>query len=139
MKWLNWFLKPELSKNRRNSGLSPDKRFFLNFSSFVLYFFLKFCTLIQNTYIVTEPDFWKKNFFSGRKCCGNMPVNRYFGIFSRFHHYIFWFFAQRCILSVPKTCPSPIFEMPEICRKSPFFLILSGRFLCFFFHIKYCW
>ena len=44
----NWFLKPELSKNRRNSQFLPEKRYFLNISSCTWYFFMKFCTLMQN-------------------------------------------------------------------------------------------
>ena len=65
----NLFLKPELSKNRRNSQFSPEKQYFLNISSCTWYFFMKFCTLTQNDNVqnVTEPDFWKK-YFSGRKC-----------------------------------------------------------------------
>ena len=60
----NWFSKPELSKNRRNSQFSPEKEYFLNISIFTWYFFMKFCTLTQNDNVqnVMEPDFWKKYF-----------------------------------------------------------------------------
>ena len=45
----NDLLQPELSKKRRNSRFSPEKRYFLNFSSCTfLYFLMKFCTLMQN-------------------------------------------------------------------------------------------
>ena len=44
----SWFLMPELSKNRQRSQFSLEKRYFLNFSSCTLYFFMKFCTLMQN-------------------------------------------------------------------------------------------
>ena len=44
----NLFLKSELSKNRRHSQFSPEKRYFLNISSSTWYFFMEFFTLTQN-------------------------------------------------------------------------------------------
>ena len=71
--------------------------------------------------------------------------NRFFGIFSRFHNFFSWFFAQRCVLGMFKTWPSPIFgkkffrlKMPEICRISPFLQIFTGLFpyISLFFRTK---
>ena len=59
----------------------------------------------------------------------------------------FLIFAQRCVLAMLKTWPSPIFEKklffrPEICWKSPFLQIFFGLFphiLLFFFTQKLKW
>ena len=83
----NLFLKPELSKNRRNSQFSPEKQYFLNISSCTWYFFMKFRTLTQNDYVqnVTEPDFFKKNFPAEN--AGNMPEKP-----------VFWHFLEVLLL-----------------------------------------
>ena len=97
-----------------------------------------------NAQNVTEPDFWKK-FFSGRKCRKYAGKTGFLAFSQNFIISFFWFFAQRCALTMLKTWQSPIFEndffrpkMPEICRKSPFLQILFGVFLhiSLFFHTK---
>ena len=59
----NWFLKPELSKNRQNSRFSPEKRYLLDFWSCTSYF----CTLMLkgNALNKMEPDF-RKTYLSYR-------------------------------------------------------------------------
>ena len=82
---LKLFLNPELSKNRRNSQFSPEKRYFLNFWSCTLYFFMKFCT--QTQCLKCDGVRFCKNFFSGRKCL------KYAGKIS------FWAFSRDFIIS----------------------------------------
>ena len=87
---------------------------------------------------MTEPDFRKKNFLAE-----NAGKTGFWAFSRDFSISIFWFFAQRCVLIMPKIWPTPIFEkiffrpkMPEICRKSPFSQILFGLFpyISLFFH-----
>ena len=126
---------PELSKNRRNSRFSPEKRYFLNFSSRTLYFFMKFCTLMlnSNTLNVTEPDF-RKTFFRSK-----MPEKPVFWHFLEISSLVYSNFLHRnayqeCskdgrIRFLRKIFLRP--KMPEICRKSPFLQILLGISLYF--------
>ena len=86
---------------------------------------------------MTEPDF-KNNILPAENAgkTGFLAFSRDFIIS------FFWFFAQRCILTMLKTWLSPIFKkiffrpkMTEICRKSPFlqiFMDFFHIFLCFF-------
>ena len=90
---------------------------------------------------MTEPDFQKKK-FSSRKYAGKTS----FLAFSRdFIISFFRFFAQRCVLAMPKIWLNWIFEknffwpkMPEIYRISPFLLIFIWLFpyISLFFHTK---
>ena len=86
------------------------------------------------------PIFEKKIFQAEN--AGNIPEKPLFGIFSRFYHYFFWFFAQRCVLTMHKTWLSPIFEkiffpaenagnMPEIAVFADFLWVFSSYFVFF--------
>ena len=98
-----------------------------------------------NAQNVTEPDFRKK-IFSGRKCRKYAGKTGFLAFSRDFIIIVFTdFFAQRCILIMPKIWPSLIFrkiffrsKIPEICRKSPFLLIFIGLFpyISLFFHTK---
>ena len=83
---------------------------------------------------LTEPDF-RKNSFSSRKC-RYMPEKPYFWYFLEISSLVFPnFFAQRCVLIMPKIWLSLIFEkiffrlkIPGICWKLPFLQIFIGLF-----------
>ena len=86
------------------------------------------------------------SYFSGQKCRKYAGKTFFFLAFSRdFIVSFFSFFAQRCILIMPKIWPSSVFEkfffrsrIPEICRKSPFLQISIRLFpyISLFFHTK---
>ena len=130
----NLFLKSELSKNRRNSQFSPEKQYFLNISSCTWYFFMKFCTLTsltQNDNVQNVTDLiFEKKFFAGKT--GFLAFSRDFIIS------FFWFFAQRCVLTMLKIWPSLIlkkkFFSGRKCRKYGHFC----KFSLDFFHIFLC-
>ena len=104
-------MKPELSKNRRSSRFSPEKRYFLIFLSCTLYFYMKFCTLLQNGNVwnVTVPDF-RKTYFSGRKCRKYARKTGFLAFSQDFIISFFWFFAQRWVIIMYKIWSSSIFE-----------------------------
>ena len=144
---LKLFLNPELSKNRRNSRFSPEKRYFLNFWSCTLYFFMKFGTLMQNGNFqnVMEPDF-RKTFFPVENA-GNMPEKPVFWHFLEISSLVFSDFLLK---DAYQQCPKhgrvrflkKIFFWPkmlEICRKSPFLQIFVGlfRYISLFFSLKH--
>ena len=121
-----------------------EKTGFLAFSrDFIICFYWFFA----QRRVLAMPKIWlspipEKNFFPAENA-GNMPEKPPFWHFPRDSVIIFFLlFAQRCVLAMFKTWPSPIFEnnffrpkMPEICRQLPFLQILFGLFLilrCFF-------
>ena len=119
------------------------KTVFLEYLKLYWYFFIKFCTLMQNDNVqdVTEPYFWKK-YFSCRKCRKYAGKTGLLAFFRDFIISFFWFFAQRCVLAKPKTWLSPIFEkfffpaenagnMPEIAVFADFFRDFSSYFVVF--------
>ena len=137
-------MKPELSKNQRNSRFSPEKRYFLNFSSCTLYFFMKFCTLMRNGNIwnVTEPDF-RKTFFFRPKMPEICRKKRFFGIFSRFRQYFLLILCSKMRNSNIQNMAEPDFfkrnffpaentgNLPEIAVFAHFHWTFSVYFLFF--------
>ena len=90
---------------------------------------------------VTEPDFRKK-IFSGRKCRKYAGKTGFLAFSRDFIIIFFWFFAQRCVLTMLKTWLSPIFEknffsaentgnMPEIAVFADFVWVFSSYFVVF--------
>ena len=90
---------------------------------------------------MTEPDFWK-TYFSGRKCRNYAGKTGFLAFFRDFIISFFWFFAQRCVLAMPKTWPSSIFQEnffpTENAGNRLFCRVWSYFFLIFrcFFHTK---
>ena len=104
---------------------------------------MKFGTLMQNgnTQNVTDPDFRKK-FISGRKCRKYAGKTGFLAFSRDFFISFFWFFAQRCVLTMLKTWSSPIFKknfspaenagsMPEISVFADFHWTFSLYFVIF--------
>ena len=90
---------------------------------------------------MTEPDF-RKIFFSGRKCRKYSGKTGFLTFSQDFIISFFWFFAQRCVLTMLKTWLSPIFEkkffpaenagnMPEIAVFAYFVRVFSSYFVVF--------
>ena len=100
---------------------------------------MKFCTLTQNDNVenVTEPDFCKKKFL-----VENAGKTGYLAFSRDFIISFFRFFAQRCVLAMPKMWPSWIFEkkffppenagnIPEIAVFADFVRVFSSYFVVF--------
>ena len=94
-----------------------------------------------NAQNVTEPDFRKK-FIFGRKCWKCAGKTGFLAFSQDFFISFFRFFAQRCVLAMLKTWPSPIFEknsdpaenagnMPEIAIFANFVQTFSLYFVVF--------
>ena len=90
---------------------------------------------------MTEPDF-RKTYFSGRKCRKYAGKTGFLAISRDFIISFFQFFAQRCVLAMLITWPSPIFEknffpaenagnMPEIAVFANFARTFSLYFVVF--------
>ena len=86
---------------------------------------------------------FEKKFISGRKCRKYAGKTGFLAFSRDFIISFFWFFAQRCVLIMPKMWPSPIFEkkffpaenvgnMPEIADFADFHLTFSLHFVVFF-------
>ena len=129
-----------------NAGNMPEKLVFGIFLRFHYLFFLIFCskTCISNAQNMAESNFWEK-IFSGRKCQKYAGKTSFLAFRRDLVIIFFWLFAERGVLAMHKTWPSPIFKkiffrlkMQEICLRSPFLHIFFGLFphISLFFHTK---
>ena len=128
------------TKNRRNSRYSPEKTVFLEFLELYCIFFHEIwhtdakCQCLK----CDRARFLKNVFF--RKCRKYAGKTGLLAISQDFIISFFQFFAQRCVLAMLITLPSPIFEKKffpaeyagnrRFCRFCPDFSLI---FRCFSF------
>ena len=129
--WIRNFLKIAGTADfRRKSGISLISRAALYIFSWN---FAHWCKM-------AIPKIWgrpifEKLFFSAENA-GNMPENRFFGIFSRFHHLFFLIFCTKTRISnAQNIAESNFYEhffSGRKCRKSPSLQIFFGLFFTYF-------